>query len=212
MCLERCLEAQGGPVFSQWFVNNFSDPQSWLRGRMSYVYSTAVISMMGYIIGLGDRHLENINVDTKTGETFHVDMNCLFNKGETMNVPEVVPFRLTHNMVDAFGPLGVEGPFRIACEIALRVMRQEKDLIMSVLRPFVYDPLVDWTRSRREEGTVHLSRVQDRLSGLVTESLSNKTKKRKKCLVGHPLSVEGQVSHLVSEATSRDNLVRRAVS
>ena len=125
-----------------------------------------------------------------------------------MNVPEVVPFRLTHNMVDAFGPLGVEGPFRIACEIALRVMRQEKDLIMSVLRPFVYDPLVDWTRSRREEGTVHLSRVQDRLSGLVTESLSNKTKKRKKCLVGHPLSVEGQVNHLVSEATSRDNLVR----
>ena len=67
--------------------------------RMSYVYSTAVISMMGYIIGLGDRHLENINVDTTTGETFHVDFNCLFNRGETFRFPEAVPFRLTHNMV-----------------------------------------------------------------------------------------------------------------
>ena len=212
--LENCLKAQGGPVFSRWFVNNFSDPQSWLMARMSYVYSTAVISMMGYIIGLGDRHLENINVDTKTGETFHVDMNCLFNKGETMKVPEVVPFRLTHNMVDAFGPLGTEGPFRIACEISLRVMRQEKDLIMSVLRPFVYDPLVDWTKSKAggEEGPVHLKRVEDRLTGIVTDPLEiKKNRKRKKSLLGHPLSVEGQVIHLIKEATDPDNLVRNVL-
>ena len=119
--LKDCIKAQDGAVFSNWFINNFPDPRSWFMARMSFVRSTAVMSMIGYIIGLGDRHLENINVDTTTGETFHVDMNCLFNKGETLNVPEVVPFRLTHNMLDAFGPVGVEGPFRIACEIALKV-------------------------------------------------------------------------------------------
>ena len=97
--LVRCMKAQGGPVFSRWFIENFSDPQSWLMARTSYVRSTAVNSMMGYIIGLGDRHLENINVDTTTGETFHVDFNCLFNKGEGFKIPETVPFRLTHNMV-----------------------------------------------------------------------------------------------------------------
>ena len=97
--LVRCINAQGGPVFSRWFIENFSDPQSWMMARMSYVLSTAVNSMMGYIIGLGDRHLENINVDTTTGETFHVDFNCLFNRGETFRFPEAVPFRLTHNMV-----------------------------------------------------------------------------------------------------------------
>ena len=110
--LERCVEDQKGAVFSDWFAHTFHDPQTWLMARMAYTRTTAVMSMVGYIIGLGDRHLENINVDTTNGETFHVDMNCLFNKGETFEWPEMVPFRLTHNMVDAFGPLGVEGPFR----------------------------------------------------------------------------------------------------
>ena len=210
--LLQCLEDQRGPVFSNWFAKNFTDPQSWFTARMAFVRSTAIMSMMGYIIGLGDRHLENINVDTTTGDTFHVDMNCLFNKGETLGVPEVVPFRLTHNMVDAFGPVGVEGPFRIACELALSVMRNEKDVLMSMLRPFVFDPLVDWAKEKgnksggAEIGQEHLKRVEDRLTGHVTDPLETKRKERKKNLIIQGLSVEGQVSHVISEARDMDNL------
>ncbi len=29
-----------------------------------------------------------------------------------------MPFRLTHNILDGFGPLGVEGPYRLACEVS----------------------------------------------------------------------------------------------
>lgn len=36
--------------------------------------------MVGYIIGLGDRHGENIMLDEVTGETVHCDFNCLFDK------------------------------------------------------------------------------------------------------------------------------------
>ena len=205
--LTRCLEDQKGAVFSEWFAKTFPDPQAWLMARMAYTRTTAVMSMMGYIIGLGDRHLENINVDTKTGQTFHVDMNCLFNKGETMEVPEVVPFRLTHNMVDAFGPLGIEGPFRISCEVALSVMRKERDVLMSVLRPFVFDPLVDWAKSSKSggasEGLEALRRVQERLTGNVS---STKKDQRKKTLINHPLSVEGQVNYVIEQATDHDNL------
>ena len=50
--------------------------------------------------------------DLKTGETVHVDFDCLFEKGESFDWPEKVPFRLTHNLVDAFGVTGVEGTFR----------------------------------------------------------------------------------------------------
>lgn len=42
----------------------------------------------------------------------HVDFNCLFNKGLAFEYPERVPFRMTHNMVKAMGPTGVEGMFR----------------------------------------------------------------------------------------------------
>ena len=220
--LADIIKVQDGAIFSKWFIKNFPDPQSWFMARMAFVRSTAVMSMIGYIIGLGDRHLENINVDTNTGETFHVDMNLLFNKGELLNVPEVVPFRLTHNIVDAFGPVGVEGPFRIACEIALGVMRKEKDVLMSTLRPFACDPLIDWVKESRDKGEKeargvdiglgHLKRVEDRLTGVVTSRLEkNKGKekevdKKKQALTSHPLSVQGQVDYVVSEAMDPDNL------
>jgi serine/threonine-protein kinase ATR len=47
-------------------------------------------------------------------------------------------------MVAAMGPLGVEGMFRRSCEITLRVLRAQSETLMSVLRPFVYDPMVTW--------------------------------------------------------------------
>ena len=46
---------------------------------------------------------------------------CL--QGLTLNEPEVVPFRLTQNMIDAFGVAGVEGVFRKTCEVSLEVRR-----------------------------------------------------------------------------------------
>lgn len=38
------------------------------------------MSMVGYILGLGDRHGENVLFDASCGDTVHVDFNCLFNK------------------------------------------------------------------------------------------------------------------------------------
>lgn len=64
------------------------------------------------VSGLGDRHGENISFDSTNGDTVHVDFNCLFNKGEAFEWPERVPFRLTHNMEAAMGPLRHEGMFR----------------------------------------------------------------------------------------------------
>jgi phosphatidylinositol kinase/protein kinase (PI-3 family) len=67
------------------------------------------MSMVGFILGLGDRHCENILMDNNTGDLVHVDFNCLFEKGKSLETPERVPFRLTQNIVDALGVTGVEG-------------------------------------------------------------------------------------------------------
>lgn len=48
----------------------------------SYARSTAVMSMVGYIIGLGDRHLDNVLIDMTTGEVVHIDYNVCFEKGQ----------------------------------------------------------------------------------------------------------------------------------
>lgn len=44
----------------------------------------------------------------------------LFEQGISLAKPEVVPFRLTHNLVDVMGVTGVEGVYRQACETSMR--------------------------------------------------------------------------------------------
>lgn len=79
----------------------------------------------------------------------HVDFNCLFEQGKTFPKPERVPFRLTHNMIDAMGVSGYDGVYRNACEGTLQVVRDNADSLASVLEAFIHDPLVEWSKSRR---------------------------------------------------------------
>jgi phosphatidylinositol kinase/protein kinase (PI-3 family) len=47
------------------------------------------MSIIGHIVGLGDRHLDNILLDSSTGGVVHVDFNCVFLKGVNLKVPEL---------------------------------------------------------------------------------------------------------------------------
>ncbi|KAL3515228.1 hypothetical protein ACH5RR_022130 [Cinchona calisaya] len=108
--------------------------------------SVATMSIVGHILGLGDRHLDNILVDFSTGEILHIDYNVCFDKGQRLKIPEIVPFRLTQTIEAAFGLTGIEGAFRANCEAVLGVLKKNKDIILMLLEAFVWDPLVEWTR------------------------------------------------------------------
>ena len=135
------------PMFHRWFVEHFPDPSAWFEARLAYSRSAATWSMVGYIVGLGDRHCENILIDTSNGECVHVDFDCLFDKGLTFSVPEMVPFRLTPNIIDAMGVCGVEGAFRNVCETTMTVLRRESEMLMNVLDAFVHDPLIEFAEA-----------------------------------------------------------------
>lgn len=82
-------------MFHKWFLSSFAEPASWFRARLAFAHTAAVWSMVGHILGLGDRHGENILLDSGTGDCVHVDFSCLFDKGLQLEKPEMVPFRLT---------------------------------------------------------------------------------------------------------------------
>jgi serine/threonine-protein kinase ATR len=92
-------------------------------------------------------------VDAKGGGVMHVDFGCLFDRGLTLEVPEVVPFRLTQNVADACGVSGAEGAFRRAAEITLGVLRGSRAALMTTAETFLADPLVEWTKAHRGAGT-----------------------------------------------------------
>lgn len=108
--------------------------------------TVAAMSMLGHILGLGDRHLDNILIDFSSGDVVHIDYNVCFDKGRRLKIPEIVPFRLTQTIESALGFTGTEGAFRANCEAVINVLRRNKDIILMLLEVFVWDPLVEWTR------------------------------------------------------------------
>lgn len=66
--------------------------------------------MLGWLLGLGDRHLDNLLLDTDSGELLHIDFSVCFDKGAGLAVPEVVPFRLTQMMQVGQGTVAFAWP------------------------------------------------------------------------------------------------------
>lgn len=60
----------------------------------------------GYLIGLGDRHCQNILLDCDTAECVHIDLGIAFEQGRFLPTPEQVPFRLTRDLIDGMGAAG----------------------------------------------------------------------------------------------------------
>jgi len=117
----------------------------WLERRTSYTRSLATMSMVGYILGLGDRHPSNIMLQRRTGKIVHIDFGDCFEVAmKREEVPEKVPFRLTRMLIKVMEACSIEGAYRATCEDVMQVLRDNKDSLIAVLQVFVYDPLVNW--------------------------------------------------------------------
>lgn len=145
------------PLFQNWFHNNYADSYSWYMARRNFTRTCAAFSILGYILGLCDRHAENIQLNPVTGHVIHVDLNCLFNRGELFMVPESVPFRLTHNMIAAMGSLGFHGLFSATCEDVLLICRQFREQFLQCISIFLYDHLLDGIESEDRLELVSIS-------------------------------------------------------
>jgi serine/threonine-protein kinase mTOR len=115
-----------------WLKSKSSE--AWLDRRTNYTRSLAVMSIVGYILGLGDRHPSNLMLDRITGNIIHIDFGDCFEVAmDREKFPERVPFRLTRMLTYAMEVSNIEGSFRITCENVMRVVRDNKESLMAVL-------------------------------------------------------------------------------
>jgi FKBP12-rapamycin complex-associated protein len=201
----------------------------WHKQTFTFAISAAITSMVGYVIGLGDRHPSNLLIDRFTGRIIHIDFGDCFEKAAKRKfLPEVVPFRLTRMMVKAMGVTGASGTFKEAFINTSRILRENKRVLIMVLAIFVHEPLVD-PRERISEPSsiknaqmsfVGLSRVTgsviDKGRVLFNEPSDKTTNTEMRARVnqklsgmefdGNPLSVKEQAELLIKQATDLYNL------
>ena len=66
------------PVMRHYFTERHRVPMEWFFLRLNYTRSMATNSIVGHILGLGDRHVSNILLDTASGEVVHIDLGIAF--------------------------------------------------------------------------------------------------------------------------------------
>jgi len=143
--LQYALDRTPGNDLAKILWLNSHNSEEWLDKRTTYTRSLAVMSMVGYILGLGDRHPNNLLLNRNTGKVIHIDFGDCFEVAMYREkFAEKVPFRLTRMLVNAMEVSGIEGNFRTTCESVMKVLRENKESIMAVLEAFVYDPLINW--------------------------------------------------------------------
>eukprot|EP01083_Nonionella_stella_P219786 786922_1 len=144
---DMCARTPSDLLRAQLWASSACLEEFFLKTKV-FARSLAVMSMIGHIIGLGDRHLGNILADFHTGEIVHIDYNVCFDKGLRLRIPEVIPFRLSRNFENAMGLSGAEGNFRKACEETLSSLRAHRWPLLALLNTFIFDPISEWADMR----------------------------------------------------------------
>ena len=90
------LRGRFRPVMRHFFTEKHKTPMSWFAMRLNYTRSVATTSIVGHILGLGDRHTSNILLDSSTGEVVHIDLGIAFEQVNYFFAPR--PKSLTRAM------------------------------------------------------------------------------------------------------------------
>jgi ataxia telangiectasia mutated family protein len=203
------------PVMRYFFTERFHSPDEWFIKRLAYTRSTAAISILGHVVGLGDRHGHNILLDSKSGEVVHIDLGIAFEMGRVLPIPENVPFRLTRDIVDGMGITKTEGVFRRCCEFTLEALRKETYSVMTILEVLRYDPLHSWSIS-----PVRLAKLAEEQGAAAAAADGTDTPKERSSEPGEAeraleavrkklaktLSVTATVNDLINQASDEKNL------
>lgn len=173
-----------------------TSPENWLRRVKMFSETSALMSIVGYIIGLGDRHPSNLMIQRETGTVIHIDLgDCFEVTRNRLLFPELIPFRLTRFIVRTLGPGGVNGLFKRTCCDVMKVIRRRYESILAVLEIFAYSPIsTPTTKSEDREANAlkTINRICDKVNGNDFEGMTN-------------LGCREQVAMLIKSATDPYN-------
>jgi len=99
--------------------------------RDTYIKSAAVYSVITFLLGVGDRHLDNIMI-TRDARMFHIDFGYILGQDPVFNNPGI---RITPDMIEAIGGLCSKyySVFIDLCSKIYNCLRRNVNIFMTML-------------------------------------------------------------------------------
>ncbi|XP_051784693.1 DNA-dependent protein kinase catalytic subunit [Erpetoichthys calabaricus] len=134
-----------GDLLRKAFIQMSMTPEAFLSLRSHFASSHALMCISHWILGIGDRHLSNFMINMETGGMVGIDFGHAFGSAtQFLPVPELMPFRLTRQLLNLMLPMGVSGLLYSIMVHSLRAYRADPDLLLNTMDVFVKEPSLDW--------------------------------------------------------------------
>lgn len=118
--------------------------ESFITMRRNFITTYATMCIAHWILGIGDRHLGNILITIGSGRCLGIDFGLAFDAGIDQKVPELMPFRLTNQILGLLKPFTEKDLLGATMIHVLRALRNEQGPILSCMDVFIHEPL-NWT-------------------------------------------------------------------
>ncbi|KAK8776726.1 hypothetical protein V5799_029934 [Amblyomma americanum] len=147
-----CLRPASKQALRKALLGLSSCPEAFFALRSRFVSSHATISIAQWVLGIGDRHLGNFLVGTKSGLEIGIDFGYAFGVAtQFLPVPELVPFRLTPQYTALTEPFDKGGTMACAMHYTLQALRSGSRSLLDMMDVFVQEPTIDWLRFAKKQ-------------------------------------------------------------
>lgn len=188
--LVKCIPSD---TLRKSFWNISIDAASFVALRRKFIISYAVQSVANWILGIGDRHLDNTLVCLENGLAIPIDFGLAFGTSTQFQlIPELVPIRLTPQFLNFMEPLKEAGYLDKTMICALNAIRKNSYVLLATMEVFIQEPSLNWLVHVQQEAgknkkdviewspTVLLNQAKNKLNGatsvaVMIENLRNRT-------------------------------------
>ncbi|XP_066992546.2 DNA-dependent protein kinase catalytic subunit [Anabrus simplex] len=131
-------------IFKRAIFNLSSSPEDYFIRRHSFACSYAVLCIAHWLLGIGDRHLENCMLLKSNCCCVGIDFGHAFGTATQLPVPELMPFRMTPHILNLLAPLQEIGTIMGTMVHCLRALRSSCRVLVATMNVFIQEPSMDW--------------------------------------------------------------------
>lgn len=138
--MEQLIAETKQMALRQAFVTVSSSSECFVTLRRNFVASYATMCVAHWLAGVGDRHLQNTLVRA-TGRCLGIDFGHAFGIGIRAPIPELVPFRLTPQILELLQPFTERDLLATIMTHAMRALRNDRGPILACMDIFIHKPV-----------------------------------------------------------------------